>query len=134
MNFLKGTVHVMLLRYCLFGMFALKDVWSLTEFAASVSCEFQSNYMCEYTSGRTETLSWESVEKSSLVASLNGETGWIHCKLQVLTSWVNSILLGRLCYSIGGPFPSLSVCLPRCVLWQNGARYAYSVYISRIGM
>ena len=32
--------------------------------------------------------------------------------------------LGRRCYSIGGLLPSLcvSVCLPRCVLWLNGAR------------
>ena len=36
-----------------------------------------------------------------------------------------------------GPFQSLylsPVCLPRCVLWPNGARYAYSVYISWIRM
>ena len=28
----------------------------------------------------------------------------------------------------------LSVCLTRCVLWPTGARYAYSVHRSRIGM
>ena len=28
----------------------------------------------------------------------------------------------------------LSVCLPRCVLWPNGARQVCSVYTSRIGM
>ena len=33
-------------------------------------------------------------------------------------------LLGRRCYIMGGLLPSLclSVCLPRCVLWPNGAR------------
>ena len=46
-------------------------------------------------------------------------------------------LLGRRCYSIGDLFRSLClsvVRLPRCVLWPNGARYAFSVYRSWIGM
>ena len=45
--------------------------------------------------------------------------------------------LDRRCCSIAGLFRSLwlsVVCLPRCALWPNGARYAYIVYRSQIGM
>ena len=40
--------------------------------------------------------------------------------------------LGRWYYSIGSLFQLL--CLLRCVLWPNGAKYAYSVYRTQIGM
>ena len=45
-------------------------------------------------------------------------------------------LLGHRWHSRGGLLPSLclSICLPRCVLWLNGARYAYSLCGNRIGM
>ena len=45
----------------------------------------------------------------------------------------HGLYLGRQCFSTGCLFRSLCR-LPRCVLWPNGARYAYSVYRGQIGI
>ena len=56
----------------------------------------------------------------------------ISTKFAVIFQTYTLTFLGRRCFCVVSLFRSL--CLPRCVMWQNGARYAYVVFRSRIWM
>ena len=72
-------------------------------------------------------------DEATCALLVNGNAVDFFCTTRV--SIISSIIGPPMLLHIGGPFQSLclsSVCLPRCVLWPNGPRYAYSVHRSRI--